>query len=326
MSANQKNTAYKLAIAFVTLAFAIPTGIANFVDIAVFLKEHISERLATIGMTATFIAFFLLQILTKTTLLNKVMKVKSLIVQHTFKLHAILFGLFLAFVIAAIMRVFADNQKVEKVDFLREIRVSDTLTKTIRIDQIDSLFTIPIAGLQYEVFIRGGEEFIVSSCNDYFKLKNLKFDFNSQQEINKSNKYTEICELLSYAKSANNSEISFISSSTLNNIELMPLEILKPLGYDINMELNKSALENISINDWIKAEKIKVNSILQNEIELELGNDIFTIKEMLRSDINGDGYEDSFIIINQSIVDGSYEQTDIVVLTRTKSDGLFVTI
>ena len=175
----------------------------------------------------------------------------------------------------------------------------------------------------------GDAETFIDSCASYEKLTNDGYYASNTLNDKVLMFNSSFCHALEMLASAKPSLISFIGNITLSPgiVDYLPAMVESGISCDMQCRLVDA---NVRCVPWsmfgvsrLDASKFKSIDVL-NQYKMDVITDTtsLTLEIMARADFNDDGTEDLLLWVNETAIEGNWDSTNVIALTRETADGV----
>ena len=214
----------------------------------------------------------------------------------------------------------------EAIVLKRPLRFYQKVVDRITAEEVHSLLDEPVFGLQGMPFYSGSLEddriVYVNTCREYRNAITSGFYPRTTHDIKVSAQLSTIDAVLSAAEKMRIPKASFISAphKGVADLDLLPVEVLPVVSPDDPAEIASMAGQTLA--DLLGRGEIKITSCSSEEIILEWHWGL-VLRELCRSDLDGDGLEDILCECYCWAPGGSLGYGWNALLSRTSAEGLF---
>lgn len=207
---------------------------------------------------------------------------------------------------------FADGREVKsitksEIDGLRELRVSFGANVDIESVRLTN---------------ETDDEMKVRTCREYDA--GLKRGYspanNMQRKLASFFKYP--CAVLKALEIASVAEESFITDVGVANVELLPFTVFPVIGEYKSRQAFAKDLQT-TYQQKIEIGELVIRESTEHVLKIEYEGVVQSLREIVRADFNNDGLEDVLVSEGNWVIQGSFSDYGIIVLTRKSLTGKF---
>ena len=170
----------------------------------------------------------------------------------------------------------------------------------------------------------GEENRSVQTCREWIEAIREGYFAKTTYDIKEETFFKRVYALIIALAQAEEPKASFISKEYVSvaNFNLLPVTILPVLTNDV--ELKNFVKHGISMNDLVDEGKVRIVSASPLSLKLYYGGMGLALNEILRSDLNGDGFEEILVGTYEWALQGTLGYGSVLALTRRSKDAPFL--
>ncbi len=198
---------------------------------------------------------------------------------------------------------------------------------------IDLLYEKPILprfhGLEHLEMVREvgdkTEKISVVSCREWAEAIVEGYCAYSNYDIKEETFFRRVYAIVVCLGQAKVPELSYISTPCLgvSNFELLPLRVLPILSPNDEEEITMMEGQGVGIPDLVRNGRVQVIERSALSLDLHFDGMGVVLNEIMRADIDGDGYEDILVGNYEYAIEGTYGSGSVLLLTRQGPDEPF---
>ncbi len=190
-------------------------------------------------------------------------------------------------------------------------------------NEIDSLYNHCYQNNRFYSTMPIGGVISVCNCNEFKKHNRLKASVNSKIDEDRFFEFKLYCNLLDRCRSFTQ-PISQAESISLLFIDRIPVDILTAFDPKLEAQIDSFINRSMSILDYSKQKNVTLSPI-SGGFKIVIDHHIFTLKEILKGDFDGNRTVDCVLLIAHN-TGGSFTSYAIKTLGRQNKNNMFIEI
>lgn len=223
------------------------------------------------------------------------------------------------------------NPSAAAFELRSPLQIGDRVVEgSITVEQIAELMgeKIPLGAddpKAYEFLSTPSGPVRVETCGEYFAAIADGAFAQSTFDMTMEGFFKRACNPLKYLQSATVPTQSYLPEFVLTDFDALPVILMRGINPDAAAQLEEDTAQGVTLADYIANTKLVITRQTPYELEVEEeGGMLFSWREVVRADFNGDGLEDVLVFANQNSMEGTFRSYSHLLLEKTEDgEGIY---